>query len=167
MTTVAYLVFAATGDQINGIDVALLDGVQALKSPAVRSWMARQGYSADNPSELMYLCGEPPQAGWEFLAVELDTVDAAVLAAEEKSEMSELADDGTTDCAYCGAQEEDHPTAECPQWLTSYMPALADSRELCECGHVRRRHDFLDGKAFTGACADCGCGAVRVATARR
>lgn len=80
MTTTAYLVSAAPGDHIDGTDVALLDGVQALDNDGAREWMAGQGYGADDPGELMYLCEEPPPAGWEFLAVELSAADASVLA---------------------------------------------------------------------------------------
>jgi hypothetical protein len=77
MTTTAYLVSAAVGDRIDGVDIALLDGVQALKDTAAQSWMADQGYGIHDPSEVMYLCEEPPPAGWEFVAVELCDADTA------------------------------------------------------------------------------------------
>lgn len=88
-TTTAYLVSAAPGDQIDGTDVALLDGVQALDNDGAREWMASQGYGLEEADELMYLCEEPPPAGWEFLPVELDAADAGAFArarAEQESE---------------------------------------------------------------------------------
>lgn len=72
----AYLVSAQAGDAVpGGIDIALLDDIQALQAGPVREWMAAQGYGPDDPGECMYLAAEVPD-GFPHLQVTLYADDA-------------------------------------------------------------------------------------------
>lgn len=41
----------------------------------------------------------------------------------------DLADDGTPNCARCGALAAEHPFPDCEEWLSSYMPHVPDPRK--------------------------------------
>jgi hypothetical protein len=70
-----YLVSAQAGDAVpGGIDIALMDGVQALEAGFVQEWMAAQGYGPDDPGECMYLAAEVPD-GFPHLQITLYAED--------------------------------------------------------------------------------------------
>lgn len=87
-----YLVSAQAGDAVpGGIDTALLDGIQALKTGFVREWMAAQGYRPDDPGERMYLAVEVPE-GFPHLEVTLYADDAGRYRAALANRLREYRD---------------------------------------------------------------------------
>lgn len=74
----AFLISAQSGDRIpGGIDVALLDDIDALKGYRVQEWMTAQGYGLDDPDKCMYLAVDPPASGFNWLKVILYADDTS------------------------------------------------------------------------------------------
>jgi hypothetical protein len=95
---IAYLVSALAGDKVpGGVDVALLDGVEALKDPGARLWMAAQGFGSEDPAECMYLAPEAPPDGFPSRRLRLSAADTAAFedaAADQAEADAERHSDG-------------------------------------------------------------------------
>jgi hypothetical protein len=84
----AWLVSAQAGDLVpGGTDIALLDGIAALKAPWVLAWMTSQGFGVHDPDECMYLADERPDH-LPAIRVNLGADDAAALARITREEAS-------------------------------------------------------------------------------
>jgi hypothetical protein len=94
-----YLISAAAGDKVPGIDIALVrDEIAALAAPQAREWMAAQGYGPDAPEEVMYLADEPGPDGFASRRVTVTRAERAAwqAAADEQDDLTAAAlDDGT------------------------------------------------------------------------
>jgi hypothetical protein len=82
-----YLISAMSGDSVPGIDIALVPEITALQAPAVREWMAAQGYGPGDEYELMYVADEPGPDGFESLRIDVTPGELATwqAAADEQA----------------------------------------------------------------------------------
>jgi hypothetical protein len=70
-----YLISAQAGDQVGGIDIALVPGIAALQARSVQEWMDAQGYGLDAPEECMYLSEEQPPGGYPCLRLRVTAAE--------------------------------------------------------------------------------------------